>query len=56
MLSNSQNAANRISELLDFKLFWGGGEGACPQTPLEEWGLATHLVVTITCYTFSGRL
>ena len=30
--------------------------GACPQYPLEEKGLAAHLVVTAIYYTFKGRL
>jgi len=29
----AENAVNTISEPLDFKVFWGGGE--CPQTPLQ---------------------
>ena len=30
-----KNAENSVSELLDFKIFWGGGGGeTCPQTPL----------------------
>ena len=64
-LSDAQNAGNRIFELLDFKYFlcvcvWvgggGGEEGACSQAPLEERGLAAHLVVTAAYYIFSGRL
>ena len=31
-LFDTPNAGNRISELLDFKFFWG----ACSQTPLGE--------------------
>ena len=42
MLSDAQNAGNRISELVDFKFYWGGGGGAFPQTPLEERGLAAN--------------
>ena len=42
MLFDTQNAGNRISELLDkisnFFFFFGGG--ACRQTPLGERGLA----------------
>ena len=53
---NAQNAGNRISELLDFKFFWGVGGGACPQTPLEERGITAPLVVTPAYYTSSGRL
>ena len=49
-LSDAQNAGNRISELLDFNFLGGGGgergRGACPQTSLEERGLAAHLMVT----------
>ena len=30
--NTTENAYKRISEPLDFKIFWGGG--ACPQTPL----------------------
>ena len=33
---NAQNAGNRISELLDFKLFW---EGHVPRTPYEKGAL-----------------
>ena len=42
MLSDAQNAGNRISKRLDFKFFWEVGEGACPQSPLEERGLTAH--------------
>ena len=55
-LSDAQNAGNRIFKLLDFKFFWGGRGGESTETPLEEWDLAAHLVVTAACYTFSGRL
>ena len=51
-LFDAQNAGNRISELVDFKFFWG----ACPQTPLGERRLAAPLVVTTTYHTFSGHL
>ena len=44
MLFDAQKAGNRISELLDFKFFWGG------------WGGHTPLVVTAAYYTFSGHL
>ena len=54
MLFDAQNAGNRISELLDFKIFWGGG--GMPQIPLGEMGLAAPLVITAAYYTFSGRL
>ena len=30
-LSDAQNAGNSISELLDFKFIWGGGEGHAPR-------------------------
>ena len=53
MLFDAQNARNRISELLDFKVFWG--EHAL-RPPLEEKALAAHLVVTAVYYTFKGRL
>ena len=52
MLFDAQNAGNRISELLDFKFFWG----TCPQNPLGERGLAAPLGVTAAYYTFSGHL
>ena len=29
----TENAYKSISEPLYFKIFWGGGGGACPQTP-----------------------
>ena len=30
-----ENAVNTISEPPDFKIFWGGGGGGCPQTLLQ---------------------
>ena len=48
-LFDAQNAGNSISELLDFKFFWG----TCPQSRQE---VAAPLFVTATCYTFSGCL
>ena len=51
-LFDAQNAGNRISELVDFKFFWG----SMPQTPLEEKGLTAHSVVTAIHYTFKGCL
>ena len=50
-LFDDQNAGNHISELLNFKFFWG----ACPQTPLGERSLAAPLVVTTAYYTLSGH-
>ena len=49
---HAQNAENRISELLDFKLFCG----SMPPDPLGKRGLAAHFVVTAAYYTFSARL
>ena len=60
MLQNStvftaQNAGNRISELLDFKFFWGGGGGHAPRPPRER-GLAAPLVVIAAYYICSAHL
>lgn len=52
MLFDAQNAGNCISELVDFKFFWG----PCPQTPLGERGLAAPSVVAAAYYTFSAHL
>ena len=42
MLFDAQNAGNRISELLDFKFFWGGGVGMCPRPPSGKGHCGPH--------------
>ena len=48
---DAKNAGNSISELLDFKIFWG----ACPQTPLAK-GALRPLVNTVAYYSQTGCL
>ena len=39
---------NNISGPLDFKIFWGEGGGACPQTPLESRFFSARMCVIFT--------
>ena len=55
MLSDAQNAGNRISELVDFKFYWGGGGGIPPDPPRGK-GSCSQLVVTAAYYICSGCL